>query len=125
MARVDITMSIKDVEGGDELRDSVVSKSGLVGMRGMNSVLPIVDVELERASSAWVLIDHIFMKALLMLFTTFPLAGKLMKQQFRKSRGLSFDDEKMFFIKFCIQDPHSKGFVGILIMAFRVVTYRA
>ena len=80
MARVDITMSIKDVEGGDELRDSVVSKSGLVGMRGMNSVLPIVDVELERASSAWVLIDHIFMKALLMLFTTFPLAGKLMKQ---------------------------------------------
>ena len=80
MARVDITMSIKDVEGGDELRDSVVSKSGLVGMRGMNSVLPIVDVELERASSAWVLIDHIFMKVLSMLFTTFLLAGKLMKQ---------------------------------------------
>ena len=73
MARVDITASIKDVKGGDDLRDSVVLKSGLVGMRGMSSVSPTVDVELKRVSSAWVLIDHIFMKVLSMLFTTFLL----------------------------------------------------
>ena len=94
-------------------------------MRGMSSVSP-VDVELKRASTAWVLVDRIFVKALSMLFTTVPLAGKLLKQSnlndSERAEGCHSMMKRCFLISFCIRDPHSKGFV---IMAFKVVTYRA